>query len=1052
MKMRHRRHKAPSGAFFYGRSLPIVGYKGGKSGGGGSGPSESPDSLHSIQYARVIDLVSEGEIYGPAHGVADGLRDVYLDGTPVANDDGSLNFQNVQIDFRTGTQTQDPLPGFPASENTVAVGVELTSSQPWIRTYTNVQLSAARVTLAVEGLSKADTSTGDINGYRVEYAIDLSVDGGPYQQVLSTAFDGKTTQRYARSHRIDFPRATSGWNVRVRRITPNAHSNTIADRTFVDSTTEIIDAKLRYPMSALVGIKIDASQFSSIPKRAYRLRGRIIRVPSNYDPQTRTYTGAWDGTFQSAYSNNPAWVFYDLVTNDRYGLGDAIPAGWVDKWNLYQIGAYCDELVPDGFGGQEPRFTCNLFLQTRADAYRVIQDLATVFRGMAYYASGTVFGVADMPGDAVYTFTSANVIDGKFNYSGSALRTRYTVALVSWNDLSDMGRQKVEYVEDRDGIARYGIRQIETTAIGCTSRGQAHRVGKWLLLTSQMETRSVTFSVGLDSCRVRPGSIIKVADQHLAGRRIGGRIREATNTVVTIDAEIEVRPGDRLTVNLPSGVSETRTVSSAVGTVLTVDSTTITVDSTEFTADMVGLPGAVIHITVSQPFSEVPEPESAWSLESEALSAQLFRVLSIARKEGITADISAIQHVPGKFDNVDFGTRLDLPPISVVPPGVQPPPTNVTISEYSVISQGVSSQTAVFQWTGDPKAVAYEVQWKRNNSDWIQAGRTGTTRLEVPNIYAGAYICRVRAINAANIVSVWANSIETQLDGILAPPPVVTSLTTTSQVFGIGLKWGLPPGPSIIEKTEIWYSAVNDRNEAIKLGDFAYPQDTHSLLGLAAGAELWFWARLVDKNGLTGDWYPADSGVRGVASSDASLILQYLTGQITETQLYKALQDKIDSGANAAVLVQQIVSEVAALYTIKVQLTANGIPYWAGIGVGAENNNGIITTQILLAAQRVAVLDESSGNTAVPFVIQGGQVFINQAFIANASIGSAKLADWLESDAVNNLGQRVLRINFRTGEIQLNGPAGGSGRLSINNNRVQVFDGNGVERVRLGIW
>ena len=485
---------------------------------------EVRDSLHSTAYARVIDLLGEGEIYGPVHGMDNALRDVYLNGTPVANADGTLNFSGAAIDFRTGTQLQEPLPGFPAAESTIAVGAELKAAQHWTRLFANLQASAIRVTLGVEGLSKANTGNGDINGYRVEYAIDLSVDGAGYQEVLASAFDGKTTQRYMRSHRIELPRA-QGWSIRLRRITPNANSNTIADRTFIDSVTEVIDAKLRYPMSAVVGIKINASQFQSIPTRAYHVRGRIIRVPANYDPELRSYSGVWDGTFKLAWTNNPAWVFHDLISNDRYGLGTRVPAGWLDKWGLYQIGRYCDEMVDDGFGGKEPRFTCNVYLQQAADAYRVVQDFASIFRGMAYWANASVFA-ADMPSDPVYTYSSANVVDGKFSYVGSALGTRYTVALVSWNDLSEMGRQKVEYVENREGIARYGIQQVEVTGFGCTSRGQAHRVGKWMLLTSNLETRSVTFSVGLDACRVRPGSIIRVADQHLAGRRIGGRIRE----------------------------------------------------------------------------------------------------------------------------------------------------------------------------------------------------------------------------------------------------------------------------------------------------------------------------------------------------------------------------------------------------------------------------------------------------------------------------------------------------------------------------------------------
>ncbi|MNY00723.1 hypothetical protein D3C86_1332310 [compost metagenome] len=313
---------APSGALSFSGAKaagqrPIVGFGGGKGGGGGRAPREAPDSLHSTAFARVIDLVSEGEVYGPTHGLAGALRDVYLDGTPAANEDGSLNFPSIAIDYRTGTQMQDPLPGFPASEVTGAVNVELTAAIPWVRTMTNVQLSAVRITLAVAGLSKANTSNGDIGGYRVEYVVEVSTDGGAYQQVLASAFDGKTTQRYSRSHRIDLPAARTGWSVRVRRTTSNANSSTISDRTYVDALTEVIDAKLRYPMSAVVGIKIDASQFQTIPTRAYDWKGRIIRVPSNYDPESRAYSGTWDGTFKQAWTDNPAWIFFDLVGNDR---------------------------------------------------------------------------------------------------------------------------------------------------------------------------------------------------------------------------------------------------------------------------------------------------------------------------------------------------------------------------------------------------------------------------------------------------------------------------------------------------------------------------------------------------------------------------------------------------------------------------------------------------------------------------------------------------------------------------------------------------------------
>lgn len=1134
MTLQHNRaNRAPSGALVVsgaarGRGLPVVGFGGGKGGGGGRSPKESPDSLHSTAFARIIDLISEGEVYGPTHGLGGALRDVRLDGTPIANEDGTLNFQNVAIDFRTGTQTQDPLPGFPASETTTGVNVELTATTPWVRSFTDTQLSAVRLTLAVNGLSQANTSNGDISGYRVEYRIEVSTDGGAYQLALASAFDGKTTQRYARSHRIDLPAARSGWSVRVVRITANAASSTIVDRTFVDAFTEVIDAKLRYPMSAVVGIKVDASQFQNIPTRSYDWKGRIIRVPSNYDADSRAYTGTWDGTFKLSWTDNPAWIFFELVSNDRYGLGERIPAGWLDKWGLYQIARYCDELVPDGFGGQEPRFTCNAYLQTAADAFRVLQDLASTFRGMAYWASGSVFAVADMPGDPVYTFTSANVIDGRFNYVGSPLNTRYTVALVSWNDLSDMGRQKVEYVEDRQALARYGLKQIEVSAFGCTSRGQANRVGKWLLLTSRMETRSVSFAVGLDACRVRPGSIVRVADQHLAGRRIGGRIRQATATVVTVDAELGVRPGDRLTVNLPSGVSETRIISTAVGQGLTADMTTFTVDSTELTADMVGLPGTVLVLTVTAPFSEVPEAECVWTLESETLSAQRFRVLSVKRKDGLIAEISAIQHEPGKFDNVDFGTRLDPAPITVIPPGVQPPPSDVTITSYPVIDQGYASHTAVFTWKPAANAVAYEVQWRRDNSEWVNLPRTGSTSIEIPNIYAGAFLCRVRALNALDIASIWASSTQTQLDGILAPPPTVTSLTATALVFAIRLKWGLPTSPSIIERTEIWYSEAQAFSTAQKLGDYAFPQDTATLMGLSAGARLYFWAILRDRNGVAGERYPAGNGVLGQSSSDAWEILEYLKGRITPTQLAQDLltpiekipvletrisqesttrQEQNDAMAetistvsakvdttNAAIQTQitalanadeaigrrvdtvQAVAEdaqgaageafsaveqtsqaiaktngdLAAMWSIKTQTTSGGRTYIAGIGVGVENSGGVVESQVLVAADRFAVMHPNGANVTLPFVVQGNQVFVDDLLVRNASIGSAKFRDYLDSDATGYGGRPLLRLNFRSGVAEFNGQSADGSRTEINNKGMRYYYSNGVLGARFG--
>ncbi|MGC1329543.1 host specificity protein J, partial [Pseudomonas sp.] len=529
--------------------------------------SETPDSLISIAYAKVLDLISEG----PIVGLVNGNQSIYLDKTPLEIAVGSLNYTGVTVGTRTGEADQEYLPGFPSVESETAVGVELKYATPWVQQITNIELSAVRVRLSVPYLTNTDSS-GNINGYEVKYAIDVATDSGAYVEVVTTSFNGKTTSTYERSHRLDLPAATTGWRIRIRRLTVDSTSSSIQSTTNVVSYTEIIDAKLRYPYTAVVGITVDASQFSSIPSRAFDCKLRIIRVPSNYTPETRGYAGVWDGTFKLAWTDNPAWIYYDIILNDRYGLGQLISAAQVDKWALYQIAGYCDELVDDGRGGTESRFTCNLYLQTRADALQVLQDLASIFRAMAYWAGGSVTASADMPSDPVYTYNQANVIDGKFTYVGSAKSTRYSVALVSWNDPSNFYDKKVEYVSDQKALARYGVQQTELTAFGCTSQGQAQRLGHYTLLTNLLENETVSFSVGMDGAIARPGQIVRVADEARAGRRIGGRIKAATARTVTLDADVTIATGDTIVIILPTGTAETRTVASYADRVVTVTS------------------------------------------------------------------------------------------------------------------------------------------------------------------------------------------------------------------------------------------------------------------------------------------------------------------------------------------------------------------------------------------------------------------------------------------------------------------------------------------------
>ncbi|PJL45056.1 host specificity protein J [Stenotrophomonas maltophilia] len=815
--------------------------------------------------ARIIDLVSEGEI----RGLVAGNQSIYLNQVPIQNPDGGLNFAGVTVDTRSGTQDQEYIPGFPSVENEISVNVELRSDQPVVRTVSGSDLSAVRIRLAVPALQKVDEETGDRNGYSISYAVDLSVDGGAYTTVLNDAITGKTTTQYERSRRVDLPTG-SQWQVRIRRLTPNQNNSLISDVVNVLSMTEIIDVKLRYPNSALCAVQVDASQFQNIPSRSYRVWGRIVRVPSNYDPIGRTYSGVWDGTFKSAWTNNPAWVFFDIVTNDRFGLGNRIPLDWVDKWRLYQIAQYCDQLVSDGMGGQEPRFTCSLYLQSRADAYKVLQDMAGMFRGISFYAAGQIMASADMPKDPGPTYSQANVIDGRFHYEGSGRRTRHTVALVSWTDPDDFGRQKVEVVQHLDAIARYGVNQTEVTAIGCHSRAQAQRVGNHILYTESLETETVSFAVGLDALNCMPGDVIQVADPNRAGRRNAGRIRAAGASSLTLDLVPETMAvGDTLRATLPNGRTEGRTING-------VDATT----------------GVV---TVSAPWSAIPVPQSVWATESSDLVLQLFRVIAVTEGEELTYNITALKHVPGKYAAIDDGTRLELPPISIIPPSVQPPPTNVALSSHVVIEQGIATPTLTIQWEPADKAIAYDVEWRRDDLNWVRAGRVATSSIEVPGIYAGQYLARVRAVNALNAVSLPAMSPLTTIAGKTEPPPAVTSLTATSIVFGIRLAWAFPPGATDTQRTEIWRSTGPDRETATKLGDYAYPQNRLELDGLAAGARFYFWARLVDRSGNIGPWYPAGAGVMGEASTNQSDYDAYFSGRITESALGQDLLTKIES-------------------------------------------------------------------------------------------------------------------------------------------------------------
>ncbi len=849
----------------------LKGRKGGKS--SSRTPTEQPDDLQSVAKAKILVALGEGEFAGQLTG-----KDIYLDGTALENADGSQNFSGVTWEFRAGTQAQKYIQGIPGTENEISVGTEVSSATAWTRTFTNTQLSAVRLRLKWPSLFKQEDD-GDLVGYSVNYAIDLQTDGGTWQTVLNTSVTGKTTSGYERSHRIDLPQAGSTWTIRLRKITSDANSAKIGDTMMLQSFTEVIDAKLRYPNTALLYVEFDSSQFNgSIPQISCEPRGRVIRVPDTYDPETRTYSGTWTGAFKWAWTDNPAWIFYDLVVSDRFGLGHRLTAANIDKWTLYQVAQYCDQMVPDGKGGNgtEPRYTCNVYIQDRNDAYTVLRDFAAIFRGMTYWGGDQIVALADMPRDVDYSYTRANVVGGRFTYSSSTTKSRYTTALVSWSDPGNAYADAMEPVFEQSLVARYGFNQLEMTAIGCTRQSEANRKGRWGILTNNKD-RVVSFDVGLDGNIPQPGYIIAVADELLSGKVMGGRISAVNGRVIKLDRVADAAPGDRLILNLPSGASQSRTIQAVNGE----------------------------SVTVTTAYSETPQAEAVWVVESDELYAQQYRVVSVSDNNDGTFSITGAWHDPDKYARIDTGAIIDQRPVSVIPPGNQSPPANIVISSFSVVQQNISVETMRVSWDQAQNAIAYEAQWRRNDGNWVNVPRSSTTSFDVPSIYAGRYLVRVRAINAAEISSGWAYSEEKTLTGKVGnPPKPVGFIASENVVFGIELNWGFPANTDDTLKTEIQYSLTGTEDDAMLLADVPYPQRKYQQMGLKAGQIFWYRAQLVDRSGNESGY---TEWVRGQASIDVSDITDVILEDMKGSDTFKDLiENAVDSNEKIAGMADDI--------------------------------------------------------------------------------------------------------------------------------------------------
>jgi len=727
---------------------------GGKGGGGGGQsytPTEADDSLQSVQYGSVLDLLSEGEI----EGIEGGVKGIYLDNTPIQSSTGADNFTGYTVVTRTGTQAQTYIPNTNGTESEKGVNVEATYIASVTRTVTDVDVDRVRVTVQMPACQVIQDN-GDIVGNSVDIQIQVQYNGGGFTTAISDTISGKTTNSYQRDYMLTLNGAFPV-DIRLVRVSPDSSSARRQNRTYFYSYTEIIDEKLRYPNSALAFLRFDSRQFNSIPSRKYLVRGIKIQLPSNATVDTTTYlgrvtySGVWDGTFGAAtWCADPAWCLWDLLTNMRYGA--AIPASSLDRYDFYSISQYCNGLVSDGRGGQEPRFLCNLLLNSRDEVYNVIQEFTALFRGIAYYGAGTLVVNQDKPSDPQYVITAANVIDGIFNYSGTSQKARASTATIGYQTYEGLGEVEFEYVEDAAAIAKYGIINRDVKLLGCYSQGQAHRAGKWTLLSEQNLTETVTFAVSLDSGIVlRPGMVISVADPLKAASRRGGRVSSATTTAVTIDntqgLSVTVANGATLTVMMPTGLVETRNISSIVGRV----------------------------VTVTSAFSEAPNAQSVWVIETTDVELQTFRVITVTESEPGVFGVTALAYNETIYNAIESNLKVqarDITNLSTHPDAVR----DINGVEF-LYENGQSVLTGFdLSWISPVQNVAgFRVQHRLDNNNWITAETTSPS-LRIGNLQAGRLEVQIQALNSLGNTSVISPAVF-NLVGKTAVPGDVKNLS-----------------------------------------------------------------------------------------------------------------------------------------------------------------------------------------------------------------------------------------------------------------------------------
>ncbi|EMJ6899269.1 TPA: host specificity protein J, partial [Escherichia coli] len=957
----------------------------GKGSSKGHTPREAKDNLKSTQLLSVIDAISEGPVEGPV----DGLKSVLLNSTPVLDSEGNTNISGVTVVFRAGEQEQSPPEGFESSGSETVLGTEVKYDTPITRTITSANIDRLRFTFGVQALVET-TSKGDRNPSEVRLLVQIQRNGG-WVTEKDITIKGKTTSQYLASVVVDNlpPRP---FNIRMRRMTPDSTTDQLQNKTLWSSYTEIIDVKQCYPNTALVGVQVDSEQFGSQQvSRNYHLRGRILQVPSNYNPQTRQYSGIWDGTLKPAYSNNMAWCLWDMLTHPRYGMGKRLGAADVDKWALYVIGQNCDQSVPDGFGGTEPRITCNAYLTTQRKAWDVLSDFCSAMRCMPVWNGQTLTFVQDRPSDKVWTYNRSNVVmpdDGApFRYSFSALKDRHNAVEVNWIDPNNGWETATELVEDTQAIVRYGRNVTKMDAFGCTSRGQAHRAGLWLIKTELLETQTVDFSVGAEGLRHVPGDVIEICDDDYAGISTGGRVLAVNSQTRTLTLDREI--------TLPSSGTTLISLVDGQGNPVSVEVQSVT-------------DGVKVKV------SRVPDGVagySIWGLKLPTLRQRLFRCVSIRENDDGTYAITAVQHVPEKEAIVDNGAHFDGDQSGTVngvtPPAVQHLTAEVTADsgEYQVLARWDTPKVV----KGVSFMLRLTVAADDGSERLVSTARTTETTYRFTQLAPGNYRLTVRAVNA------WGQQGDpASVSFRIAAPAAPSQIELTPGYFQITAT----PHLAVYDPTvqfEFWFSEK-------RIADIRQVETTARYLGTALywiaasinikpGHDYYFYIRSVNTVGKS-----AFVEAVGRASDDAEGYLDFFKGEIGKTHLAQELWTQIDNGQLAPDLaeirtsitdvsneitqtvnkkledqsaaIQQIQkvqvdtnNNLNSMWAVKLQQMQDGRLYIAGIGAGIENTPDGMQSQVLLAADRIAMINPANGNTKPMFVGQGDQIFMNDVFL-----------------------------------------------------------------------